>query len=103
MMSYDLVKRSALMTILHVTVFEGRLDVLQVLFDSGLIREFKDVTIKDERSTFKGKKVEEIVQSVAYAKMRDKLADLCGLEETLTWLHRCARIAQLESVQVCLP
>ena len=67
-----------------------------------MVREFKDVPVKDDRSIYENKTLHQILQGQQFFRARDKFKELVELDKSFTWLHHCAQIGQLECVEMLI-
>ena len=67
-----------------------------------MVREFKDVPVKDDRSIYKNKTLPQILQGQQFFRARDKFKELVELDKSFTWLHYCAQIGQLQCVETLI-
>ena len=67
-----------------------------------MVREFKDVPVKDDRSIYENKTLQQILQGQQFFRARDKFKELVELDKSFTWLHHCAQIGQLQCVETLI-
>ena len=83
--------QKAPLTLLHAAVIHQRVEMVGVLVDFGLLGELWDCLVQDENSEHFNRTALEIAESLPNKKMVDVLKLQKHVEESLGWLHRCAR------------
>ena len=67
-----------------------------------MVREFKDVPVKDDHSIYENKTLPQILQDQQFFRARDKFKELVELDKSFTWLHHGAQIGQLQCVETLI-